>query len=285
MMNEIDNLKRGQPDQGRGMGVEINSHKAHAISKLRSGKELPNPYKKLEKEEIREKRTQRKVQLSENISSFLLDSMPKEKYPGAHFIKCEINSMLFPKSLLDSGVSVNLMPKVLFDKFKFKDLEPICIDLLVADGSVRQPQGRLFHVPSMYLPNLRILVRIQQCTFHVDFIMADMNVIENFSQSTIILGQPFLAIVKAITDWEKGTIELKVGEEKVELNMTKFFENSKGFHKELGTCELLDENDEEPIGYLLEIQDLNPKEDPTNSLRFKGDPFHPILELNHCLLH
>ncbi|CAA6654322.1 unnamed protein product [Spirodela intermedia] len=76
---------------------------------------------------------------------------------------------------------------------------PICIDLLLADGSVRQPHGRLNDV----------LVRIQQCTFHVDFIMADMNVIENFSHSTIILGQLFLATVKAITDWEKRTIEFQ----------------------------------------------------------------------------
>lgn len=91
MMNEIENLKRDQPDQRRGKGVEINSHKgwfptqplvnirnislvdcddescdmiydetdfyaeeeAHVISKL-SGKELLDPYKKLEKEEIKD---------------------------------------------------------------------------------------------------------------------------------------------------------------------------------------------------------------------------------------
>ncbi|CAA7405544.1 unnamed protein product [Spirodela intermedia] len=113
------------------------------------------------------------------------------------------------------------MPKALFDKLKFGDLEPICMDLLLADTPVRQPHGRLNDV----------LVRIQQCTFLVDFIMVDMNVTVNFSQLTIILGQPFLATAKAIIDWENGTIEFKVGEEKVELNMIEFFENSKGFRE------------------------------------------------------
>lgn len=123
-----------------------------------------------------------------------INSIPKkQKDPGAPLITCEIGGMMFPKSLLDTGASVNIMPKALLDKFEFWEVEPICMGLLLADGSMRQPYGRLNDV----------MVRIKNYTFPVDFIVAEMNVTKNISHSPIILGHPFLPTEKAIINVEK----------------------------------------------------------------------------------
>ena len=42
--------------------------------------------------------------------------------------------MIFNRSLLDLGARVNVMPKILYDKFKFGDVEPIMLELQLADG-------------------------------------------------------------------------------------------------------------------------------------------------------
>ncbi|CAA6663336.1 unnamed protein product [Spirodela intermedia] len=57
------------------------------------------------------------------------------------------------------------------------------------DGSIRQPYGRLEDV----------IVKVESC-FLIDFLVADMKVIENLSQAPIILGRPFLATVQATTN-------------------------------------------------------------------------------------
>ena len=75
-------------------------------------------------------RKPKRVHLSESVSSILLDDIPrKRRDPGAPLITCEIGGMIFNRSLLDSRASVNVMPKALYDKFKFGDLEPIMLEL------------------------------------------------------------------------------------------------------------------------------------------------------------
>lgn len=89
----------------------------------------------------------------------------------------------------------------------------------MVDGSIRQPYEKLED----------IVVRVENCCFLVDFIMAYMKVTENLSHAPIILGRPFLATAQATTDGEKGTAELKVGKEKVEIQISKllkFLESS-----------------------------------------------------------
>ena len=65
------------------------------------------------------------IKLSESVSSILLHEIPQKKTdPGALLITSDIGGMKFSRSLLDSGASVNLLPKALYDKFKFGELEP-----------------------------------------------------------------------------------------------------------------------------------------------------------------
>ena len=109
----------------------------------------------------------KKIRLSENISSILLNSLPeKQKDPGAPLIGCSIQKMEFNRVLLDTGASVNILPKLLYDKLNLIGLEPIKLELQLADGSIRAPYGRLDDV----------IVVVGSLAFPVDFIVTDVKI-------------------------------------------------------------------------------------------------------------
>ena len=61
-------------------------------------------------------RNPRRIQLSEMISSSMMNALPiKKRDPGAPMITSEIGGMSFTRSLLDTGASINILPKVVFD--------------------------------------------------------------------------------------------------------------------------------------------------------------------------
>ncbi|CAA7394343.1 unnamed protein product [Spirodela intermedia] len=72
------------------------------------------------------------------------------------------------------------------------------------DGSIRQPIRKLEDV----------IVRVENYCFPVDFIVADMKVIENLSHAPIILGRPFSATSQVSTDFGKGIVKIKVGKKR-----------------------------------------------------------------------
>ena len=62
-------------------------------------------------------RTPRRIQLSETVSSIMMNSLPiKKRDPGAPMITSEIGGMSFPRSLLDTRASINILPKVVFNR-------------------------------------------------------------------------------------------------------------------------------------------------------------------------
>ena len=115
--------------------------------------------------------------------------------------------MEFKRVLLDTGASVNILPKLLYDKLSVVALESIKLELQLADGSVRAPYGRLEDV----------IFIVGDLAFPVDFIVTDVKIIGALCNALIILGRPFLAIARAITDFDKGKIELRVGNDKLEI--------------------------------------------------------------------
>ena len=117
-------------------------------------------------------------------------------------ITSEIGGMIFTRSLLDTRASINILPKVVYDRHHVGDLQCFLIELCLADGSVRKPHGTVEDV----------IVRIEGYYFPVDFLVVDMKITKEHSQAPIILGRPFLATAKAVTDWGKGEVILKVGE-------------------------------------------------------------------------
>ena len=64
-------------------------------------------------------------------------------------------------------------------------------------------------------------MRVEDCYFLVDFLVVDMKMTKELSQALIILGRPFLATAKAVTDWGKGEVILKVGKHTVKFDINK----------------------------------------------------------------
>ena len=204
-----------------------------------------------------------RIKLSESVSSIILNEIPqKKKDPGAPLITFDIGGMKFSRSLLDSGAGVNLLLKALYDKFKFGELEPIFLELQLADGSIKKPLGILEDV----------MVRVEQCVFPVDFIIAEMSVPDHLSRAPIILGRPFLATTRAMTDWEKGLVVLRVREESVELNISKLMKYPSFSHEDVGTMDLVEDDFDYRENFLeiCGVHQLEKLEEPIDPL-FSSD--------------
>ena len=116
--------------------------------------------------------------MSENISSIMMNSLPiKKRDPGAPMITSEIGGMTFTRSLLDTGASINILPKAVYDCHHVRELQPFLIELCLADGSVRKSHGIVEDM----------IVRIEGCYFPVDFLVVDMKITKELSQAPIIL--------------------------------------------------------------------------------------------------
>ena len=178
-------------------------------------------------------RNPKRIQLSATVSSIMMNSLPvKKRDPGAPMIMSEIGGMSFTRSLLDIGANINILLKAIFDRHHVGELQPFLVELCLADGSVRKPHGLVEDV----------IVRIKDCYFPVDFLVVDMKMIE-LSQAPIILGQPFLATAKAITDWGKGEVILKVGEHTVKVDINKLMKYPSRASEDLGAIDFADDQD------------------------------------------
>ena len=139
-------------------------------------------------------RNPKRIQLSETVSSILMNSLPiKKRDPGAPMITSEIGGMSFARSLLDTRANINILPKSVLDRHHVGELQPFLIELCLADGSVRKSHGIVEDV----------IIKIEDYYFLVDFLVVDMKTTKELSQAPIIFGRPFLATTKAVTDWGK----------------------------------------------------------------------------------
>ena len=105
-------------------------------------------------------------------------------------ITSEIGGMSFTRSLLDTRASINILSKAVFDCHHVGQLQPLLVEIRLEDGSVRKPHGLVEDV----------ILRIEDCYFPVDFLVVDVRMTKELSQAPVILGRPFLAIAKAVTD-------------------------------------------------------------------------------------
>ena len=148
-------------------------------------------------------------------------------------IMSEIGGIPFTRSLLDTGASINILPKAVFDHHPVGELQPFLIELCLADGSVRKPHGIVEDVT----------FRIDGCYFPVYFLVMDMKITKELSQAPIILGRPFLATTKFVTYWGKGEVILKVGEHMVKVNINKLMKYPSQAFEDLGAIDLFDDQD------------------------------------------
>ena len=172
------------------------------------------------------------IHMSETISSIMLSTLPhKRRDPGAPMISCEIGGRTFTRSLLDTGASVNILPKGVYDICPLGKLQPLFIKLSLADRSVRRTHGVVEDVR----------VKVKNCYFLVDLFIVDMKSMKDFTDSPIILGRPFLTTVKAITDWGKGEVIFQVGDSTMKVSINKLMRHPSHESDEVGAIDIYED--------------------------------------------
>ena len=148
-------------------------------------------------------------------------------------ISCEIGGRTFTRSLLHTGASVNILPNGVYDICPLGELQPLFIELSLADGSMRRPHGVVEDV----------IVKVKNCYFPVEFMIMDMKSTKDLTDSPIILGRPFLATAKAITDWDKGEVIFQVGDSTMKVSINKLMRHPSHEFNEVGAIDIYEDTE------------------------------------------
>ena len=162
-------------------------------------KEMLSNKRKLEEHET--------VMLTEDCIAILQNKLPpKLKDPGSFNIPCTIGNCYFDKVLCDLGVSINLMPFLVFKKLGLGEPKARIVTLQLADRSIKYLRGIIEDV----------LVKVDKFIFPANFIVLDM---AEDIELPLILGRPFLATGRALIDVQEGKLILRVQNEQVVFNV------------------------------------------------------------------
>ena len=131
---------------------------------------------------------------------------PKYKDPRSVTIPCSIRAVSVGKTTIDLGASINLMPLSMCRRIGNLEIAPTRMTLQLADFSITRPYGVVEDV----------LVKVQQFTFNVDFVITD---IEDDVDIQLILGRPFMLTAKCVIDMGNGNLEMSVDDQKVTFNL------------------------------------------------------------------
>jgi len=138
------------------------------------------------------------VKLIEECSAAILNELPEKKQdPGCPTISCSIGAQQFDHALCDLGASVSVVPKSVFDKLNFTNLEPTTMTLQLADSSVQYLVGIAQDIP----------VKIKGYYVLVDFVVLNT---ELTKETLLILGRPFLSTAGAQIDVGAGEIRFNI---------------------------------------------------------------------------
>ncbi|XP_012477517.1 uncharacterized protein LOC105793136 [Gossypium raimondii] len=143
------------------------------------------------------------VELNAVCSVILQNKLPnKLKDPVSFSIPCLISSLNVENALVDLGASINVMPYKMFKQLGLREPKPTRMSIQLADRSIRYPRGIIEDV----------LVKVDKFIFPIDFVVFDM---DEDIEVPMILGRPFLATARTITDVGTGELVLRVGDEKI----------------------------------------------------------------------
>ena len=147
------------------------------------------------------------MMVSEQVSTMIQERIPvKQPDPGSFVLDCNIHNERFQRSLCDLDSSVNLIPFSVTVALGLTNIQPINITLVLADRSVRIPEGVLEDVP----------IRINEFHIPTDFVVLRYG---HEPKDPIILGIPFLTTGGAIIDVRKGHICLNIGDLSMNFDM------------------------------------------------------------------
>jgi hypothetical protein len=124
---------------------------------------------------------------------------------GRLVIPISIGCHIFQEAICDFGASVNIMPKVIYDKILGGPLLYINMHLQLADQTLCYPEGVLEDA----------IIRVGQSYVSIDFVVVDTGGDE---KSLIILGRPFLCTTEAIIYTELAKIVFTIKDKKEKLS-------------------------------------------------------------------
>lgn len=149
------------------------------------------------------------MMVSDEVSAMIQGELPiKRPDPGSFVLNCNIEDRQFGRPLCDLGSSVNLMPYSVATSLDFNQFKHTRITLVLADKSVRVPEGILEDVPVM----------INNCHVPTDFVVLRY---KQEPKDPLILGRPFLATAGVIIDVKEGQISLNIGSIPLTFDMEK----------------------------------------------------------------
>jgi hypothetical protein len=130
------------------------------------------------------------------------DSLPKKKGDlGRPIIPIVIGAHTFEEAVCDLGASVNIMPRVIYEKIHGEPLLYTTMYLQLADQTLCYPKGILEDV----------YIRVGHFGVLVDFVVIET---EGDERAPIILGRPFLSIAKAIIYEDSAKIYFTINDRK-----------------------------------------------------------------------
>ncbi|CAM8933186.1 unnamed protein product [Rhodiola kirilowii] len=164
------------------------------------------------------------VALNAECSAIVQSRMPRKMQDqGSFSIPISIGKIEIDRALCDLGASISLIPYSLYEKIDMGELHPTTISLKLADRSSRVPNGVLRDVP----------IKVGKFFIPVDFYVLDM---DSEQETPVILGRPFLNTVEAVIKCGEGSIELKIGNEKLKF----FLKNAMKAPSSSFECNMLD---------------------------------------------
>ncbi|KAG8503340.1 hypothetical protein CXB51_001296 [Gossypium anomalum] len=145
------------------------------------------------------------VELNVVCSVILQNKLPnKLKDLGSFTIPYLIGSLDVNNALANLGASINVMPYKMFKQIGLGKPKQTRMSIQLADKTIKFPRGLIEDV----------LVKVDKFIFHIDFVVLD---IEEETNTSLILGKPFLATAKTIIDVGTGELTLRVGDEMITL--------------------------------------------------------------------
>ncbi|CAM8944515.1 unnamed protein product [Rhodiola kirilowii] len=164
------------------------------------------------------------VALNFECSAIVQSRMPKKMQDNGSFsILISLGKIDIDRALCDLGASISLIPYSLFEQIDVGELHPTTISLKLADRSSRIPRGVLRDVP----------IKVGKFFIPVDFYVLEMDVEQ---EMPVIFSRPFLNTVEAVIRCGEGSIELKIGDEKLKF----YLKNAMKAPTSSFECNLLD---------------------------------------------
>lgn len=143
------------------------------------------------------------VILNEQCSAKIMHEIPtKMTDSGSLNITFEFRKSKKINTLADLGAGINLMPYLFFKKFNLLELKPTRMAIHMSNRFITYPQGIMED----------LLVKFGEFVFLVDFVVLNMKKDE---EVPVILGRPFLSIVRSLVDIHDSKYTLRVGSKEI----------------------------------------------------------------------